>query len=132
MALNFPTSPTSGQIYTVGDQSWKWDGTAWVALSSAEESVPVYVGTFPPTFSVDGYLWWDSNSGQLFVRYDDTWVAATVPPTSAILNSDAVVDALVSELQLFADQAAAIAGGIPTGGLYKVAGSGVSAIRVVV
>ncbi len=132
MALNFPASPSPNQIYTVGDQSWKWDGTAWVALSSAEEAVPVYIGTLPPIYSQDGYLWWDSDSGQLYVRYQSTWVAATVPPTSSILDSDAVIDAILSELTLYADQAAAIAGGVPYGGMFKVAGSGVGAIRVVV
>lgn len=132
MALNFPSSPTPNQIYTVGDQSWKWDGTAWVALSNAEEAVPVYIGTLPPIYSQDGYLWWDSDTGQLYVRYQNAWVAATVPPTSSILDSDAVIDAILSELTLYADQAAAIAGGVPYGGMYKVAGSGVGAIRVVV
>ena len=52
MALNFPSSPALNQIYTVGDQSWKWDGTAWVALSAAEEAVPVYIGTMPPTYAL--------------------------------------------------------------------------------
>jgi len=132
MALNFPASPTSNQIYTVGDQSWKWNGAAWEALSAAEDQSPVFVGTLPPTYSIDGYLWWDSNTGELYVRYQNAWVAATVPPTSSILDSDAVIDAIVSELTLYADQAAAIAGGVPSGGLYKVAGTGVAAIRVVV
>lgn len=132
MALNFPSSPTPNQIYTVGDQSWKWDGTAWIALSGAEEAVPVYIGTLPPTYAQDGYLWWDSDTGQMYVRYQSAWVAATVPPTSSILDSDAVIDAILSELTLYADQAAAIAGGVPYGGMYKVAGSGVGAIRVVV
>jgi len=132
MALNFPASPTLNQIYTVGDQSWKWDGTAWIALSGAEESVPVYIGTLPPAYAEAGYLWWDSDNGQLFVRYQGAWIAATVPPTSSILDSDAVIDAIVSELTLYASQAAAVAGGVPSGGLYKVAGSGVGAIRVVV
>jgi hypothetical protein len=132
MALDFPASPTLNQIYTVGDQSWKWDGTSWVALASAENAAPVYVGTLPPTFSEQGYLWWDSDTGQLFVRYNGAWVAATVPPVASSVEPAAVVDGLLSSLTLYADQAAAIAGGVPTGGLYKVAGSGVGAIRVVV
>jgi hypothetical protein len=132
MALNFPASPTINQIYAVGDQSWKWDGVAWIALSSAEESVPVYIGNMPPTYSESGYLWWDSDTGQLYVRYQGAWVAATVPPTSSILDSTAVVDAINSELMVFPDQAAALAGGIPVGGMYKVPGSGISTIRVVV
>lgn len=132
MALNFPSSPSVNQIYTVGDQSWKWTGTAWIALSDAQESVPVFIGTLPPTYAEDGYLWWNSDSGQLFVRYQNAWVAASIPPTSSILDSDAVIDAILSELTLYADQAAAIAGGIPYGGMYKVAGSSVGSIRVVV
>ncbi len=27
--MNFPTSPSIGQVYTLGDRSWKWDGIAW-------------------------------------------------------------------------------------------------------
>lgn len=28
-ALNFPTSPTTNQVYTANGKSWKWDGTSW-------------------------------------------------------------------------------------------------------
>jgi len=28
--LNFPTSPTIGQLHTVGINSWKWTGSAWL------------------------------------------------------------------------------------------------------
>lgn len=30
-ALTFPTSPTSGQIFTSNSRRWVWDGTTWVA-----------------------------------------------------------------------------------------------------
>ena len=29
MALNFPTSPSLNQTYTVGTKTWKWNGYAW-------------------------------------------------------------------------------------------------------
>jgi hypothetical protein len=32
MALDFPTSPTTGQIYTSGGASWKWDGAKWLPI----------------------------------------------------------------------------------------------------
>ncbi len=44
MAINFPDSPTNGQIFTSGSTSWIWDGTKWglntnVAVSN--DSMPV-------------------------------------------------------------------------------------------
>jgi hypothetical protein len=132
MALDFPTSPTVGQVYAVGDQSWQWNGTSWVAVASADTTPPVFVGSFPPTYSEEGFLWWNSTTGQMFVRYDEAWVAATVPPVASQLDPDAVIDGLLARLPEYADQAAAIAAGVPSGGLYRVPGTGSESIRVVV
>jgi len=35
MAIDFPNSPTVGQIYTSGDKSWIWDGTVWKAYGAS-------------------------------------------------------------------------------------------------
>lgn len=32
--IDFPNSPTIGQIFTSGDKSWQWDGQKWEAISS--------------------------------------------------------------------------------------------------
>ena len=32
-ALDFPSSPTIGQVYTANGKSWQWDGTAWVSYN---------------------------------------------------------------------------------------------------
>lgn len=29
-ALDFPTNPTIGQVYTANDKSFKWNGTSWI------------------------------------------------------------------------------------------------------
>jgi hypothetical protein len=29
MAIDFPDSPTSNQIYTSGGRSWIWNGSSW-------------------------------------------------------------------------------------------------------
>ena len=31
--IDFPSSPSTGQIFTSGSASWKWDGTKWVPNS---------------------------------------------------------------------------------------------------
>jgi hypothetical protein len=35
-AINFPNSPSVGAIHTVGNRSWKWDGTSWNAITILE------------------------------------------------------------------------------------------------
>lgn len=30
MAITFPSSPYTGQLYTVGSKSWQWDGSKWL------------------------------------------------------------------------------------------------------
>ena len=29
MAITFPSSPSNGQVFTVGNRSWTWDGSSW-------------------------------------------------------------------------------------------------------
>jgi len=41
MALNFPSDPTEGAIYTEGTTTWQFDGTAWnIVGGSAAVSIP--------------------------------------------------------------------------------------------
>ena len=48
MSLDFPASPTTGQIFTSGAFSWRWDGAKWVAQGAA---LPYLVG-----FDIPGIL----------------------------------------------------------------------------
>ena len=34
MAINFPDSPSPNDTHTVGETTWQWDGTAWVAFGT--------------------------------------------------------------------------------------------------
>lgn len=40
MAINFPDNPTSNQIYSEVNKSWKWNGTAWVGIASTGPQGP--------------------------------------------------------------------------------------------
>jgi len=44
MAINFPSNPNVGDIYTYAGRSWQWNGTAWQAYPS-----PALVGPTGPT-----------------------------------------------------------------------------------
>lgn len=35
MAVDFPSSPTTGQTYTSGDRTWKYNGSAWDSITSS-------------------------------------------------------------------------------------------------
>jgi hypothetical protein len=34
-AIDFPNSPTTGQLFTVGDVTWEWTGTVWQGQGTA-------------------------------------------------------------------------------------------------
>ena len=74
MPINFPNTPSVGDEFSVGGNSWTWDGTAWNASVTT-----VYPGKFvasatPPQNQQEGQGWFDSNTGQFFIYYDNSWV----------------------------------------------------------
>ena len=83
MALNFPNSPTNGQIYTdtLSGNSWTFDSanTCWKSTSTYIQTITVS-STAPGTPAV-GQLWWNRDYGRLLVYYSDgdtsQWVDAS-------------------------------------------------------
>jgi len=67
MPINFPNSPTLGDIFSVGNQRFQWDGVAWTAL--VEDSMSV--SATPPANPVEGTMWFDEDNARLYVWYDD-------------------------------------------------------------
>lgn len=82
MALNFPNSPTDGQIYsdTQTGNRWVWDNanTCWKSTSTYAQTVTV--SSTQPGSPTVGQLWWSQDYGRLFVYYNDgnstQWVEA--------------------------------------------------------
>ena len=35
MAIDFPNSPITNQLYTVGDKTWKFDGEKWITIENS-------------------------------------------------------------------------------------------------
>jgi len=45
MPINFPDSPTIGQQFTVGDQTWEWTGTVWETVTITSYSPSAHAAT---------------------------------------------------------------------------------------
>jgi hypothetical protein len=83
MALNFPNSPSDGQIYIDGSSGnrWVWDtaNTCWKSTSTFTQTITV--STTSPGTPVVGQLWWNKDYGRLLVYYNDgdsnQWVEAS-------------------------------------------------------
>ena len=81
------TSPSNGQVLT-------YNGSAWVnsAPSGGSGGANVTISDTAPGSASVGDLWWESDTGRLKIRYQDTdstqWVDAN-PPLSPALSSDA-------------------------------------------
>ena len=83
MALNFPNSPTNGQVYldvSTGNR-WAWDSanTCWKSTSAFTQSITI--AATAPGSPVVGQLWWNQDYGRLLVYYNDgtssQWVDAS-------------------------------------------------------
>lgn len=138
MALNFPSNPTVGQVYTVNGESWTWDGSRWVATAASEATYsPVFIGTFAPSDPLPGDLWWDNSTGSMYIYYVDEdssqWVSAFQPTDQIVeVSSGQVVDALLTALPEYSDISIAVANGLAPGQLFKLTGSTtISGIRAV-
>jgi hypothetical protein len=76
MAIDFPNSPANGDTYTVGTKTWKYDSTksAWEAYGSTTVTASTYTADAPPGAPAGGDLWYESDTGKFYIRYDSAWV----------------------------------------------------------
>jgi hypothetical protein len=52
MAIDFPNTPTTGQVYTSGNRSWEYDGEKWISSSFAMAETAITANT---TTTVDSW-----------------------------------------------------------------------------
>jgi hypothetical protein len=91
MAFDFPASPSINQLFTPpGGPTYIYTGSGWATQVTGPT---VSIGDSPPTSVPNGSLWWESDTGKFFIRYDDgtsvQWVTATSPvgATGNVLSS---------------------------------------------
>jgi hypothetical protein len=97
MSLIFPSNPTLNQTYQSGSSStYKWNGTFWSISAPAQTGLTVYTASYaervvwmqqtpPPTGT--GSLWYDQDTGNMYVKYDAAWVPAQSTIGNAVTAS---------------------------------------------
>ena len=61
MAINFPSSPTSGDTYTTAGVTWTWDGTTWKAVAASNsETDPVFSASEAANITSTDTTNWDN------------------------------------------------------------------------
>jgi len=78
MPLDFPNSPTVNQEFTANGVTWKYDGVAWNIVSGGSG---FRVSSGAPSSPALGDLWYESDSGEMFIYYDSQWVSPAVLAT---------------------------------------------------
>ena len=71
--FDFPNAPTLNQVFIdpTSGVSYRWDGAAWRGGPIDQgASVPIISDT-PPAASIPGQLWFESDTGNLFILYAD-------------------------------------------------------------
>ena len=71
MAINFPASPTLNDEVTQGNMVWFWNATYWELRSSTSK---FSAGDDAPSSYTPGDFWYETDTGKLYVRFDDYWV----------------------------------------------------------
>ena len=93
-AFDFPNSPNTNDVHTENGVSFKWDGTVWKRQSGTgaqgptgstgsqgatgptgaqgQKGAQAYISDSAPSSGItNGDLWWDSDSGDFSIYYDD-------------------------------------------------------------
>lgn len=84
--LLFPNAPVNGDKYptppVAGQPVYIYDGEKWKSNTNPPSTVTV--SDTPPLGAVDGQMWWESDSGLLYIMYNDgssrQWVIAAPQP----------------------------------------------------
>ena len=70
MAMDFPADPAVNDIHQVGSQIWFWNNVYWELKSNVTKFSSQNA---PPSSPLDGDIWYETDTGKLFIRYDSFW-----------------------------------------------------------
>lgn len=83
--LDFPDSPTVGQIFTSGGSSWHWDGVKWLSNAGGGGYLPLSGGTVSGPLTVTGAT---TLQGNTTVTGSSTFTASATFDAATYLTGD--------------------------------------------
>ena len=113
MALNFPNSPSLNATHTHNGLTWVWNGSVWEMQGSGGASVTVSDNA--PSSPTHGDMWWESDTGDLKIYYDESetgagsgafWVSANGADSMVGISTTAPTNPQTGDLWWDSDVAA--------------------------
>ena len=113
MALNFPNSPSLNDTHTHNGLTWVWNGSVWEMQGSGGASVTVSDNA--PSSPTHGDMWWESDTGDLKIYYDESetgagsgafWVSANGADSMVGISTTAPTNPQTGDLWWDSDVAA--------------------------
>jgi len=112
VAFDFPSSPSNGQTFQSGGQTYVWNGYGWVM----QGAVPAFtISDTAPVGAVAGQMWWESDSGILWMYYNDGTSSQWVEVGGGSGVSQTFTDANYAPIEALA------ASGMQVNGSFEVA-----------
>jgi hypothetical protein len=81
--FDFPSNPTPGQVFIAGGAGYTWNGYAWL-LGGTHGAL---IADTAPVSPSPGQLWWESDTGALYIYYNDGNSQAWVQINGAVAAS---------------------------------------------
>jgi hypothetical protein len=74
MAINFPDNPSVNDEFQAQGRTWIWNGISWDAVVATIDAGKFIASTTPPENAQQGQGWFDPDTAQFFIYYDNVWV----------------------------------------------------------
>lgn len=71
MAINFPNSPSIGQVYEFGDYRYTYDGVKWTSVLKYGLAAAKIASETPPPNPEAGLMWFVPSTGESYIWYED-------------------------------------------------------------
>lgn len=98
MAVDFPNSPTTGQVFTSNGKTFVYTGSRWDLQAYTASKGSFYTGDSAPGSPLTGDIWYDTSVGKTYMRYDGYWIevgnSGTVQSTHGSQHINGGTDAI--------------------------------------